>query len=81
MSLPVADGKLGVGTASNGLTPVLPISSEPNGMPVRATPPGAVGDVAADDEVPPVMLVPHIPDVVTLPGNDVPVPTPIPPPS
>jgi hypothetical protein len=81
MSLPVVDEKFGVGAASNGLTPALPISSEPNGMPVRATPPGDADDVAADDEVPPLTLVPHIPDVATLPGNDVPVPIPIPPPS
>jgi hypothetical protein len=50
-------------------------------MPVRATPPGGADDVAADVEVPPLTPVPHIPDVATLPGNEFPVPTPIPPPS
>src|SRR5436189_6274852 len=41
-----------VGTAGAELTPRLLISIEPNGIPVRATPPGAVGDVdvGVDDE-------------------------------
>lgn len=43
--------------------------------------PGNTDDVAADSEVPLLTLVPHNPDVVELPGNDVPVPTLIPPPS
>jgi hypothetical protein len=49
-----------VGTAAAELTPRFPISADPNGIPVRATPPGVVGDVDA------VMLLepePHIPDM------------------
>ena len=80
--LPIVEGfGLGVGTTSNGLTPALPISTEPNGIPVRAAPPGEVGDVAADDEALLLELVPHVPEVAAPPGNDVPVPTPSPPPS
>jgi hypothetical protein len=80
MPLPIVEGfGLGVGTTSNGLTPALPISTEFNGIPVRATPPGEVGDVAADDEVM-LELGPHMPEVAPPPGN-VPVPTPSPPPS
>jgi hypothetical protein len=81
MPLPVVEGfGLGAGTISNGLTPALPISTEPNGIPVRAAAPGDVGDVAADDEAPLLELVPHVPEVAAPPGN-VPVPTPSPPPS
>jgi hypothetical protein len=69
----VADG--------SGLTPALPISNEPNGIPTRATPPGVVGDVAATDEALLPAVVPHGPDIAVVPGIDAPVPTPIPPPS
>jgi hypothetical protein len=51
-----------VGTATAGLTPRLPISVEPNGIPVRATPPGAVGDVGVDEEAMLLEPEPHIPD-------------------
>jgi hypothetical protein len=79
--LPIVEGfGLGVGTTTNGLTPALPISTEPNGSPVRAAPPGEVGDVAADDEALLLELVPHVPEVAAPPGN-VPVPAPSPPPS
>jgi hypothetical protein len=79
--LPIVEGfGLGVGTTTNGLTPALPISTEPNGSPVRAAPPGEVGDVAADDEALLLELVPHVPEVAAPLGN-VPVPTPSPPPS
>jgi hypothetical protein len=49
-----------VGTAAGELTPRFPISMDPNGIPVRAAPPGVVGDEDA------VMLLepePHIPDM------------------
>jgi hypothetical protein len=49
-----------VGTAAAEPTPRFPISVDPNGIPVRATPPGVVGVVDA------VMLLepePHIPDM------------------
>src|SRR6267378_1667040 len=56
-----------VGTAGAELTPRLLISIEPNGIPVRATPPGAVGDVDVDvgvnDDAMLVEPEPHIPDI------------------
>ena len=56
-----------VGTAGAELTPRLPISIEPNGIPVRAPPPGAVGDVdvdvGVDDETVLLEPEPHIPDI------------------
>jgi hypothetical protein len=53
-----------VGTAAAELTPRLPISVEPSGIPVRATPPGAVGDVdvGVDEEAMLLEPEPHIPD-------------------
>jgi hypothetical protein len=53
-----------VGTAAAELTPRLLISVDPIGIPVRATPPGAVGavDVGVDDEVMLIEPEPHIPD-------------------
>jgi hypothetical protein len=53
-----------VGTAAAELTPRLPISIDPNGIPVLATPPGAVGDVdvGVDDEARLLEPEPHIPD-------------------
>ena len=53
-----------VGKAGAELTPRLLISIEPNGIPVRATPPGAVGDVdvGVDDEAMLLEPEPHIPD-------------------
>jgi hypothetical protein len=51
-----------VDTATAGLTPRLPISLDPSGIPVRATPPGAVGDVGVDDEAKLLEPEPHIPD-------------------
>ena len=53
-----------VGTAAAELTPRLPISVEPNGIPVRATPPGAVGDVdvGVDEDAMLLEPEPHIPD-------------------
>jgi hypothetical protein len=53
-----------VGTADAGLTPRLPISIEPSGIPVRAPPPDVVGDVdvGVDDEAMLLEPAPHIPD-------------------
>jgi hypothetical protein len=53
-----------VGTAAAELTPRLPISVDPIGIPVRAPPPGVVGDVDAgvDDELTLLEPEPHIPD-------------------
>jgi hypothetical protein len=74
-------GMMGAGTTGIGLTPALPTSKEPKGIPARATPPGVVGDVAATDEALLLAVVPQGPDIVALPGIDAPVPIPIPPPS
>ena len=56
-----------VGTAGAELTPRLLISIEPNGIPVRAKPPGTVGnvdvDVGVDDEAMLLEPEPHIPDI------------------
>ena len=55
---------LTIGTAAAELTPRLPISVDPNGTPVRGTPPGVVGvvDVGADDEAMLLDPEPHMPD-------------------
>ena len=53
---------LTIGTAAAELTPRLPISIDPNGIPVRAAPPGVVGDVGADEEAMLLDPEPHIPD-------------------
>ena len=61
-----------VGIVAPVLTPRLPISVDPNGIPVRAAPPGVVDDVdvGADDAVMLVEPEPHIPDVVDIPDVD-----------
>ena len=53
-----------VGTGAAELTPRLPISVDPNGIPVRAAPPGVVGvvEVGVDDEARLAEPEPHIPD-------------------
>lgn len=53
-----------VGTAAAELTPRLPISVEPSGIPVRAVPPGAMGDVdvGVDEDATLLEPEPHIPD-------------------
>ena len=55
---------LTIGTAAAALTPRFPISVDPNGIPVRVTPPDVVGvvDVGADDEAMLLEPEPHIPD-------------------
>jgi len=54
-----------VGTAGAELIPRLLISVEPKGIPVRATPPGVVGDVdvGVDDAAMLLEPEPHIPDM------------------
>jgi hypothetical protein len=49
-----------VGTTAAELTPRFPISMDPNGIPVRATPPGVVG---VEDAVMLLEPEPHIPDM------------------
>ena len=66
---------LGSGTAGVELTPRLPISKDPNGIPVRAAPPGVVGDVdvGADDAamlLEPEPHIPDIPDVSSIPEDE-----------
>jgi hypothetical protein len=52
-----------IGTAAAELTPRLPISKDPNGIPVRAPPPGVVEVVGVDDAVTLLEPEPHIPDI------------------
>jgi hypothetical protein len=61
---PTVGDTLIVGTAATELTPRLLISVDPIGIPVRAVPPGAVGDVdvGVDDEAILLEPEPHIPD-------------------
>jgi hypothetical protein len=56
---------LRVGTAAAELTPRLPISVDPIGIPVRAPPPGVVGDVdvGVEEEIMLPEPEPHIPDM------------------
>jgi hypothetical protein len=56
---------LNVGTAAAELTPRLPISVDPIGIPVRAPPPGVVGDVdvGVEEEIMLLEPEPHIPDM------------------
>jgi hypothetical protein len=56
---------LTIGTAAAELTPRLPISVDPSGIPVRATPPDTVGavEVGVDDETMLLEPDPHIPDI------------------
>ena len=86
-----------VGTIAAELTPRLPISVEPMGMPVRGTPPGVVGDVGADDAATLFAPAPHMAwlpdvsiraDVGEMPDEDIAIvlcgvtlPTAMPPPS
>jgi hypothetical protein len=53
-----------VGTAAAELTPRLPISTDPSGIPVRGAPPKVSGDVdtGVDDEAALLEPEPHIPD-------------------
>ena len=69
-----------VGTVAAELTPRLPISVEPIGMPVRGTPPGVVGDVGVDDAArlpepaPHMLWVPEVSiraDVGEIPDDDI----------
>src|SRR5215510_13599936 len=65
ITLPVVGDTLIIGTDAAELTPRLPISVDPNGIPVRATPPGVVGDVdvGVDDAARLPEPEPHIPDI------------------
>jgi hypothetical protein len=70
---PATGNTLGSGTAGVEPTPRLLISKDPSGMPVRAAPPGVVGevDVGADEAtglLEPEPHAPEIPDVSGIPG-------------
>jgi hypothetical protein len=60
---PTLGDTVSVGTAAPELTPRFPISVDPNGIPVRAAPPGVVGDVGVEDEARLLEPEPHIPDM------------------
>jgi hypothetical protein len=63
-TVPVTGNTLGNGTAGAEPIPGLLISMAPSGIPVRAAPPGVVGDVdvGVDDAAMLVEPEPHIPD-------------------
>jgi hypothetical protein len=67
---PVAGNTPIVGTAAAELTPRLPISVDPSGIPVRAPPPVVVCevDVAAEEEAMLLEPEPHIPDMPEVSG-------------
>jgi hypothetical protein len=69
-TLPTVGDTPSVGTAAAELTPRLPISVDPIGIPVRAPPPGVVGEVAVgvDDEAMLLEPEPHIADIPAVCG-------------
>jgi hypothetical protein len=71
-TVPSIGNALGSGTAGAELTPRLPISTDPNGIPVPATPPAATGavDVGVEDAATLLEPEPHIPDIPDV-SNDV----------
>jgi hypothetical protein len=75
-TVPVMGNALGSGTAGAELTPRLPISTDPNGIPVRAAPPGAMGavDVGVEDAAMLLEPEPHIPDIPEVSSDVVDVP-------
>jgi hypothetical protein len=76
-TLPTIGNTFGTGTAGVELTPRLPISKDPIGSPVRAAPPGVVGDVnvGLDDAAILLEPEPHIPDIPEVSIPDVPIGT------
>jgi hypothetical protein len=76
--VPAMGNRLGGGTAGAELTPRLLTSNDPRGIPVRAAPPGVVGevDVGVEDAtrlLEPEPHAPEIPDVSIIP-EDVDIP-------
>ena len=68
--IPIVEGDaLGVGSTSKGLTPALPISTDPSGIPGRETPLGEIEGADALEDAMPLEADPH---VAALPGNVVP---------
>jgi len=76
--VPAIGNAPGSGTAGAELTPRLPISNDPKGIPVRAAPPGVVGevDVGAEDAARLLEPEPHVPDIpdVSIIPEDVDIP-------
>jgi hypothetical protein len=60
---PGATVDVGPGTAATELTPRLPISIEPSGIPTRGMPPVVVGDVGVDEAAMLFEPEPHIADI------------------
>src|SRR3979490_1995928 len=62
-TVPTMGNTFGTGTAGVELTPRLPISKDPNGIPVPAAPPGVVGevDVGAAEAARLLAPEPHMP--------------------
>ena len=76
-SVAMDEGKmLGGGTTNRGLTPALPISTEPNGIPDREKP---LGDGEGIKPGEGAKLPEADPHVVMLPGSAVPAPVSAPP--
>jgi hypothetical protein len=66
VTVPTVGATARVGTAAAELTPRLPISVDPIGMPVRGTPPAVTADVGIDDAARLLEPAPHmlwVPDV------------------
>jgi hypothetical protein len=82
MPLPSIEGPItdGAGTATIGLIPALPISTEPSGIPALVAPLTDGVDVVVDGALL-LEAVPHIPDVDVAPAKEDPSPMAIPPPS
>jgi hypothetical protein len=66
LGIPIVDGEmLGVGTTNRGLTPLLPISTDPNGIPDRET---ALCDNKGADAADVLLeAAPHVARVVPVP--------------
>jgi hypothetical protein len=65
----------GIGLTGIGLRPAFMVSTEPNGIPAGEAPPGDGVDIADDDAVPPVELLPQF---VVPPGKGIPIANPPP---
>ena len=85
MLAPIVDGRgvivvgrvrVGAGTMTDGLTPKLLISKDPNGIPAGEAPPGADGDIGATVDTTPLLEV--VPHVAEPPDEDAPIPIPLP---
>jgi hypothetical protein len=77
-SADVPVSEFGPATVAGGATPALPISNDPKGIPVRATPPDVTGVVDVADVVVLVLLQgPEVPGTVGVPDVTAPIDVPI----